>query len=709
MQNWIKMDLNYLSIKTKLISITFFVVFLCALAITFLTLYQHQKLYKEELATNLYALSSNLSDELFPYLASNEPELIGLTTTLLKLERYQQIKYGLILDKSNNIVTQYLNPKFKTTPNQLAQMNWPKILKNNGLTAQSSLMEIHLIGDKDFSSGHLILVADLSNQLSSNMRTFITQLIPLILIIILIIFVLSHWVQSGVITPLINLSELVSSVGKTKNYKLRYESNGQDEVSILGKDINKMLSIINTQDIENKRHTIKLLKQQKSLKHLANYDQLTGLPNRKLFSELLKQELSKSHRNNYEIAVMFLDLDDFKTVNDTIGHHAGDVLLQQVSERIKSHLRDGDTLARLGGDEFIVILTELPSHVTAIAIAQRILDSFVDYFHIQEWQIHSGLSMGIAFNDKDRFDAASLISNADVAMYKAKEGGRGQFAVFEDAMQSVQHRHMLIANELAKAIHGDEFKLYYQPKVSPSLGVIGFEALIRWHSSFDGLISPAEFIPVAEHCGRVHDITRWVLKQGLSDLSKIKESIGFDTVTSFNVSAIDITKQGFIQYIEGLIQLNKNDTQFIEFEVTESSYIENFESSSKFFNALEELGCSIALDDFGTGYSSLSYLTQVQANTLKIDQQFVKKIFTSDSDRLIVESIIGLAKKLGLKICAEGVETKEQFDFLAQSNCELIQGYYFSKPVPIEELPGMVKQIHCKHHFAGIDDKVVHL
>ncbi|SFB89475.1 EAL domain-containing protein [Pseudoalteromonas denitrificans] len=703
------MDLNSISIKTKLISITFIVVFLCALAITFLTLYQHQKLYKENLATNLYALSSNLSDELFPYMAAPQPEFIGLTTTLLKLERYQQIKFGVVLNKSNKVVAQYLNPEFNLDTEGFSTQDWERILKNQGSDFIESLMEIHLIGDEQFSTGNLIIVADLSNQLSRNMQVFITQLIPLILLIILIIFVLSHWVQSGIITPLINLSHLVSSVGKTKNYQLRYKGHGQDEVSVLGSNINEMLSIINEQDIENKRHTIKLLKQQKSLKHLADYDQLTGLPNRKLFSELLKQELIKAKRTNQELAVMFLDLDDFKTVNDTIGHHAGDVLLQLVSDRVKAQLREGDTLARLGGDEFIVILTELPSHLTAVSIAQRILESFINYFYVQEWEIQSGLSIGIAFNEKNRFDAAALISNADVAMYKAKEGGRGQFAVFEDKMQSVQHRHMLIANELAKAISNDEFKLYYQPKVSPLLGVIGFEALIRWHSQFDGLVSPAEFIPVAEHCGRVHDITRWVLKQGLKDLSFINDWFGPGVITSFNVSAIDITKKGFIQYLEALIKLNKSKTDSIEFEVTESSYIENFESASLFFKALNEMGCSIALDDFGTGYSSLSYLTQVKANTLKIDQQFVKKIFSSDSDRLIVESIIGLAKKLNLKVCAEGVETKEQYEFLSNFDCELIQGYYFSKPVPLEDLKSKVDSIHNSHVFSGKSSNVIHL
>ncbi len=703
------MDLNALSIKSKLIAMTFVVVVLCALSIVFLTIYQHQRLYEEDLGNNLKALSGNLADDLFSYVAPNEPDFISVTTSLLKLERYQNIQYGLVLDTSNNIISQYLNPKYYQSVSQLPKIDWAEKVAKGSVSQHDVFIEINLIGEKAYPQGHLIIVADLSYQLSQSRQVFIQQLIPLVVLTLLVIFLLSHWVQSGLINPLLSLSKLVSTVGNTKNYTLRYINQSQDEISILGDNINKMLGIIHDQDLENKHHTIKLMEQKESLKHLANYDQLTGLPNRKLFTELLKQELIKARRNNQELAVVFLDLDDFKTVNDTIGHHAGDILLQQVSERIKTKLREVDIFARLGGDEFILVLTELPSHVTAIGIIERILDSFEDFFYIKEWEIQSGLSMGIAFNEKNRFDAAELISNADVAMYRAKDAGRGNFAIFEDAMQSIQHRHMLIANELKKALQNDEFELYYQPKVSPDFGVVGFEALIRWNSTFDGFISPAEFIPVAEHCGRIHDITCWVLREGIKNQSYIDKHINKGMVTSFNVSAIDINRDGFTTYIEKLLKETGCATELIEFEVTESSYIENFKLASHFFEAIADLGCKIALDDFGTGYSSLSYLTQVKADTLKIDQQFIRKMFTSDNDRLIVESIIGLAKKLNLQICAEGIETIEQYEFLAGNGCEQIQGYYFAKPVPISELLTTVNEIHHRHSFIQLNSNVVRL
>ncbi|WP_372770435.1 EAL domain-containing protein [Pseudoalteromonas sp.] len=691
-----------LSIRTKIISITFAVTSLCAILITVLTLYQHQQLYSQQLMRNLQALGKNLADELFPLVVAEQPDEIELTTTLMQLERYNDIKYGAITNRSNNILAEYVSKHFisgiKTHP------KWSKnVISNSDLHVEIT------VGEADSPLGKLIIIADTREQLSLDNKAFLHQLVPLVIATIIIVLFISNWVQSRLITPLISLSKLAQSVSETKNYSLRSRVEGNDEIAQLAININEMLSIINNQDLENKRHTTKLLKQQQSLKNFANFDQLTGLPNRKLFSELLKQALLKSRRHNMDLAVMFLDLDNFKTVNDSLGHHAGDDLLIKVSERMKKILREEDVLARVGGDEFIIVLTDLPNQKMAITIAERLINCFTESFEIKEWKVHSGVSIGIAFNEGKVLDATSLIRDADAAMYRAKECGRNQFAVFEKAMQGEQHRHMLIANELTKAIKNQEFKLFYQAKVCPKHGVVGLEALIRWQSTFDGWISPAEFISVAEHVGKVHYITRWVIEQGLKDVTQIAKLTSQRIVTSFNVSAIDVSKPEFIYFIEQHLKQNNVSAELVEFEVTETSYLENFDASSKFFNALNELGCSIALDDFGTGYSSLSYLTQVKANTLKIDQQFISKMFDTDDDRMVVESIVSLAKKLNLKVCAEGVEEHKQFEFVTQLGCDLIQGYYFAKPVPLNELTATIADIHSKHQFQLENNKVVPL
>lgn len=660
--------------------------------ITLLTLYQHQKLFSDTLSQNLNALGYNLADDLFPYVAASPPEFIELSTTLMQLERYTFIKYGKISHKNGELLAEYVSPSFTNV--NLSSKNALLEAKSGG-----DLVITLPVGEPDFPLGWLTIVADTKKQLAKDNKAFLRQLIPLILAVILVVFIISNWVQSKLINPLISLSKLASSVSDSNNYTLRSTVEGHDEIAQLAVNMNEMLSIINTQDLENKRHTTQLLKQQQSLKSFANFDQLTRLPNRKYFSELLKQALSDANQQQHTIAVMFLDLDNFKTVNDTIGHHAGDELLIQVSIKVKGLLRGGDILARLGGDEFIIILNHIEQHVTATNVANRIINCFQDPFQIKEWKVQSGVSIGIAFNDNQQLDASALISNADVAMYRAKESGRNQFAVFENAMQSVQHRHMLIANELSNAIKLNQFKLYYQAKVCPTLGVVGLEALIRWHSDFDGWISPAEFINVAEHVGKVHDITRWVIAQGLKDVAYINQHINSKLVTSFNVSAIDVGKSDFINFIKQHIQNNNIKPKQLEFEVTETAYLENFEASTKFFKSLRDLGSSIALDDFGTGYSSLSYLTQVKANTLKIDQQFISKMFDSQDDKLIVESIVSLAKKLNLKVCAEGVEQRAEFEFIKELGCDLIQGYYFAKPVPIELLAETIEHIHMRHHF----------
>ncbi len=662
---------------------------------------EHQRQYEQNLAQNLQALNANLSDELLVYLASQENDLVGISTTLLKLERYQQIEYALVLDAKQKVVSQYLNPVFYADANELPNFDLERTLTIGTTRKENSLVDLQLIGDTSLTAGYLILVADLSEQLAQSRNAFVYQLIPLVAISMLAILALSHWLQSGVIRPVIELSRLVTQVSDSQDYRLRYVVKGSDEVATLGKNINHMLETINQKDDQNRYHTEELLKQRETLENLANYDQLTGLPNRKLFSELLKRELDKCKRAEQELAVMFLDLDDFKTVNDSLGHHAGDVLLQQTAKRIKLQLRESDIFARLGGDEFVIVLGDLPSHVTAIGIAMRILDALKQAFKITDFEVHTGLSIGIAFSENDRFDVDALLTNADVAMYKAKDAGRNQYAVFEDQMQEVQQRHMLIANQLNNAIRDKSFELFYQPKVSPTFGVVGLEALIRWPSEFDGYISPAEFIPIAEHSGKVNDITRWVIEQGLKDQHVMRDELKLNLTTSFNISAYDIFRRDFADYIRHQISQQRAVAKLVEFEVTESAYIENYALASGFFNDISDLGCRIALDDFGTGYSSLSYLTQVKASTLKIDQEFVRKMMESRNDRLVVEAIISLARRLNLEVCAEGVETIEEFEFLSKLGCHQIQGYYFSPPRPLAELMDVIEQINKEHNFSG--------
>lgn len=691
-----------LSFKNKLFVMTLCVVSLCAVAIVALTISEHGRLYKDSAKQALIALSSNSAEDLVPFLAHEPANELSITSYLLKFERYEHITSARVYDRHLNLASQYVNSNlFDSTVFRQSRLSSDRIRLGLSENDNEFISTIE-IGDAELKLGYLVVALDFRQALTESESMFYSQLFPMVIAVLIVTLILVHWLLSGLLQPLLNLGEVVDKVHRTADYRLRFKDSGDDEISHLGRNLNNMLSTIDKHNIETVAHNRALEAQQKSLEYLANYDQLTKLPNRKLFQELLKQELSRIRRNKTELAVMFIDLDDFKTVNDTMGHHAGDLLLSAASKRIGEQLRNSDILARLGGDEFVVVATDLNEEIEAIAIAERILNVFKELFDLDTWQVHSGLSIGIAFSDADKIDLPSLIANADLAMYRAKRLGRGRYAVFEEEMQSNQHRRMNIVNQLNNALRDDEFELYYQPKISPQHGVVGLEALIRWTSKIDGPISPGEFIPIAEHCGKVHDITRWVLAKGLADMSEISKQLTYVLKTSFNISAYDIAKQGFIDFITELIASGQVDAKDIEFEVTESAYIENFNGARRFFEELEKLNCNIALDDFGTGYSSLSYLTQIKADTLKIDQQFIRKIFASEQERQIVDSIISLAKNLKLEICAEGVETKEQYEYLSAAGCHLIQGYYFSKPVPLNQVVSTVTEINQRPEFTTV-------
>lgn len=687
-----------LSFSKKLLLLTSSIITFCAFTLMALTLQKYSELYQDNARADLQALSFNSAQELMPYMASTPINDFGATTLLLKFEHYKNIKLAQVYDTDQNLTSQFVNTNFYQEADSQPHRYDKADIAAGIASHEGELVAISKIGEGAYPLGHLVLVLDYNQVITSAVDAFLFQLLPWLLGLLLVLLLLTRWAQESFVKPLLKLSSLLNTVSETKDYSLRYKTQGDDEITQLGHNLNHMLSTIHHQNIQREEREKILSKQQQSLEFLANYDSLTELPNRKLFQELLSQELAHNARNRTELAVLFIDLDDFKTVNDSLGHPVGDLLLQQTAARLREQLRDIDILARFGGDEFVIVVSNLEQQIEAIVIADRILKSFKQPFKLQHWECNSGLSIGVAFSDGNKVSISELLANADLAMYRAKNNGRGNYAVFENSMQNSQHRRLIIVNQLSYALANNEFELHYQPKVSPIHGVIGFEALLRWPSSFEGMISPAEFIPIAEHCGKINDITRWVIKHGLEEVADFQRLYGKDIVTSFNISAFDIANKDCIDYIAHALKASNVSPSSINFEVTESAYIENFQNASTFFNQLIALGCEISLDDFGTGYSSLSYLTQVPANTLKIDQQFIRNMFQSEQEQLIVDSIISLANNLGLQVCAEGVETKEAFEYLSHKGCQQIQGYYFSKPVPAHELQSVVTDINKKFY-----------
>lgn len=441
-------------------------------------------------------------------------------------------------------------------------------------------------------------------------------------------------------------------------------------------------------DVSYKRNHMKELARQ------AQHDALTGLPNRFLFNEHLKQALARAKRKKNKLAVMFLDLDRFKLINDTMGHSLGDQLLKTVAKRILQTLREGDTVARQGGDEFLVLLPEINDEIEAVLVSERILGVFSKPIFLEGNEIYISTSIGISLYPNDSTDIETLVKQADTAMYYAKERGRNNCQFFTPGLNIKANQRLSTENSLRKALIRNEFVLHYQPQVNLDTGsIVGLEALIRWNSAELGLVSPAAFIPVAEETGLIIPIGEWVLRTACTQ-NKAWQDQGFTPLRiAVNISARQFREPGFAKLVEQILEETKLDPQWLEVEITESIAMEKGETSLKMLKAFKELGVRISIDDFGTGFSSLNYLSRMPIDTLKIDQTFIQDICNGENGKEVVTAIIQLAKNLQLKVIAEGVETNNQWSFLKDKLCDEMQGYLFSKAVPLEEAERLLNRL----------------
>lgn len=425
---------------------------------------------------------------------------------------------------------------------------------------------------------------------------------------------------------------------------------------------------------------------EEQIRSLAYYDTLTGLPNRILLQDRLAQALAGASRHQDKVALLFLDLDRFKVINDSLGHSVGDLLLRQVAERLKRQTREQDTVSRLGGDEFVVVLSGVKQIADSAITAERIMNAMTSEFVIQGHSLNVSCSLGISIFPDDGRDEDILVKHADAAMYCAKENGRNNFQFFTHNMNANIVQRLTLENSMRLALQKKEFFLMYQPQLDITTGEIsGVEALIRWEHPKLGLVAPNEFIPIAENSGLIIPIGEWVLHTACAQARKWQEE-GLSAVpVAVNVSAMQFRHQGFLDLVRRVLQETNLPPQYLELELTESLILSNADMMLSRLKELKEMGVRLAIDDFGTGYSSFSYLRHFRAHKLKIDRSFVRDVCLNSDDAAITGAIISVAKSLNLKVIAEGVETKEQISFFREHNCDEIQGYYFSKPLLPDE------------------------
>jgi diguanylate cyclase (GGDEF)-like protein len=436
------------------------------------------------------------------------------------------------------------------------------------------------------------------------------------------------------------------------------------------------------QDITDRRQA------EERIRRLAHYDELTGLANRVLFTYQLNHAIARAQRYGKGLAVLFIDLDRFKNINDTLGHQVGDAVLKIVARRLADSLRASDILARMGGDEFVVLVEEFSEPELVPGIAKKILDSVEQPVIVGEHELSVTASVGVSTYPVDARDLQTLLKQADIAMYRAKEQGKNTFRFFSEQLVAPSAGRLSLETQLKKAVQGQtQLVLHYQPKVSVSDGYItGVEALVRWQSPDHGLIQPNDFIPLAEETGLIGAIGRWVLHTACSQAVAWQRTGGAPLRVAVNLSARQLYSPGLLGEVKAALDESSLDPSLLELEITETVMMQNVQQSADLLRELKAVGVHLSVDDFGTGYSSLAYLKRLPLNTLKIDRSFITEVPHDADDAAITQAVIAMGHSLRIRVIAEGVERESQLDFLRQHGCDEMQGFLFSRPIPAEDI-----------------------
>lgn len=488
-------------------------------------------------------------------------------------------------------------------------------------------------------------------------------------------------IQSTTAFPILSDGKVIAILEFFSTKRRKKEKNLLRIFSILGKQMGHVLE----------RKII-----EKKLEHLAHYDTTTQLPNRTFFHSMLEITLEKATKQHHAFALIYIDIDNFKFINDSHGHHVGDEFLVKMAEKIKNSTRECDFIARMGGDEFVVIIDPLETESFAEEIVHRLIKTCRTSFLVNEIEISASISIGVAIYPTAGKTEAELLSHADTAMYQAKKMGKNTYQFYTRELNEMNKRRLLIEDHLSHAIKNNEFSLLYQPQISlPTQEMYGMEALLRWHSEAVGEISPEEFIPIAESMGLIYEIGTWVFDTAIEQFHQwlTKQPNSLHLMLHVNCSALQLQNQRFVEFIRSKSILTRFPKKSIILELTETLLMQNIDGVDSLLEELEELGVKFAIDDFGTGYSSLNYIKKLPISILKIDKSFIQEIPHNENDVAIVKAIIQLGKTLDLHVVAEGVETIEQHNLLLEMNCPYAQGYFYARPLPPEKISEMLGRV----------------
>jgi diguanylate cyclase (GGDEF)-like protein len=565
--------------------------------------------------------------------------------------------------------------------------------QNNYIKASNKNFNIQLIDlNNPFNPIYLVLINDITkhrNQINNSLyQAIITSIFGVIFIGGFISLAL--W---NPIKQLTTLSKTLPLLATAEFSKVRSRLNRKSKRQFAQDELDNLdqTAFALTDQLESLQTEVKI--REKALIRNALFDELTDLANRRLLLERIESGLKDIKRSNKQLAVLFIDLDQFKRINDSLGHEQGDQLLIEVSHRLRKCIRNSDTIARIGGDEFTVLVNQLDDTLNASSIAMKILEQLRIPVQLAQKEVIVTSSIGIAVGPENGTDAETLIRNADLAMYKAKGLGRDNYHYYTESMNTEAQEQLALENELRYAVEHQEFVLYYQPQIDLKSGqIIGAEALLRWLSPNRGLVSPFVFMDVLEDSGLIVPLGEQILDMACQQASQWSQLNNTPVKVAVNLSARQFNEPQLAACIAEILDKNNLSSRYLELEITESMLMDNIEDTIDTLKRLKKLGLTLSIDDFGTGYSSLSYLKQFPVDILKVDREFVKDIPYNSSDMAITSAVIAMAHKLNLKVVAEGIETEDQVHFLNQNHCEIGQGFYYSKPLPAKEISQILNQ-----------------
>lgn len=606
--------------------------------------------------------------------------------TLNSLSLNTSIEHAYILLNDNTVFADYQSPKFK----EESAENTKSLFPHGGM--------IHLtrkILVNELQVGTIYLDASL-NKINNRIGVFSLVLLMAVFLAMLLARLISGYLNRYITGPIGYLEKLVGDITKKQDYTHRSNIQTHDEIGALSAGINNMLDNITLRDAKLHEELEHRKEFEHKLDRLAYIDHQTDLPNRHAFTEHIDQLMSTCSRDGCHFHLLLLDLDNFKTVNDTIGHGGGDILLRDCGKRLRSILKKEDNIFRIGGDEFAITLVGRKLHQDVEKICHRITHAISQKFDIDKHEIFIGVSIGVIQYNNGNFTESSLIKNADVAMYWAKSDGKNTYKFYSQEIEEAKFHQQSLITSLQGALKNNELELYYQPIINVETGLtVGFEALLRWHHPGMGLITPTAFIPIAESTGLITPIGDWVIDRALAQIKAWQEQYNPKLFVNINISGRQFHDQHLVNKVRLAINRYMVDASTVNFELTESILMDDVDKTIGILNALKKIGSSISIDDFGTGHSSMSYLKQFPVKTLKIDQSFIHGLPQDKVDCAIIESIFALAKSLGLDVVAEGVETGQQLDFLRKHHCTKAQGHLFSPAVPA----GQIEKLF--HEFAA--------